>query len=181
MLDRFKPLNLICVTTVMTLAACQAETSKPAIEKPVINAAAPSNERQKIAPKPSYDFERQLQLCVGAVCKLGDIKKMSMSDYNPALIAEMGLTQMDTLESARQKIAIFYSGMISSGLGETTEPKLKKLEAQLSSGNQGNLPEYDIIIRTEGMSNGARVRDWGARIRCAPVAASTPWQKSPCK
>lgn len=179
MIEPSKSIKLILVAATVSLISCQAETSQ-STNQPVAKAPAQQSVPQVQTMKPAYDFERQLQNCVGTICKLGDIKKMSMSDYNPALIAEMGLTQMDTLASARKKITGFYSGMISSGLGETTDPKLKKLEAQLSEGNQGDLPEYDIIIRTEGMSNGAQVRDWGARIRCAPVAASSPWQTTPC-
>ncbi|RKQ69131.1 hypothetical protein DES40_1915 [Litorimonas taeanensis] len=138
-----------------------------------IGASAPST-------LPSYDFERTLQICVGTICKLGATESMKMSDYSANLISTMGLGQSDTLSDARSKLSEFYGGIVSSSLGGTSDPELKLLSAQLSPGTDKNLPEYDVVIRTKGMSNGARVHDWGARIRCAPVMASTPWQKTPC-
>ena len=131
-------------------------------------------------PKPEYDFMRQLRLCDGANCSLLDEQKMMMSDYNADLIASLNLSTSDTFATARQKIKLFYTGMVSSGMGTTTEPSLQLLTAQLSPGRQKLLPEYDIVVRTEGAGNGASVRDWGARIRCAPVKPDTQWQTSPC-
>ena len=129
---------------------------------------------------PLYDFERVLRTCEGAVCSLNPPEKMQMSQYDANLILTIGLSQKDTLTIARDKINEFYAGMVSSSLGSTTDPKLKVLSAQLSPANKKALDEYDIVIRTKGMSNGAQVHDWGARVRCAPVMANTPWQTTSC-
>ncbi|MEP0191197.1 MAG: hypothetical protein ABJP70_11285 [Erythrobacter sp.] len=152
----------------LALAGCSSE-SEPSSE-PVSDQAVQAD----------YDFERQLQSCEGAVCNLLDPEQMKVTDYDPALIAGMELSTDDTLESARAKLNEFYQGMVSSGLGNTTNPDLGLLHAQLSPGNNASLDEYDVFIRTEGQSNSAKVHDWGARVRCAPVAETTPWQTTPC-
>lgn len=158
------------------LVACQADNPSAKNHDP-----ASRSEVSAPAILPAYDFERNLQVCVGTICKLGTAEKMKMSDYSADLINGMRLSQSDTLSDARNKLAQFYGGMVSSSLGGTTDPKLKLLSAQLSPGTEKNLPEYDVVIRTKGISNGARVHDWGARIRCAPITANTPWQSTPCR
>ena len=179
-------LKFALVTTVASLAACQEKspTQNPKVKNTGESVPPTSPQLQKTpisVLKPAYDFERQLQICVGAVCRLDDPKQLSMSDYNPVLIAELDLSQTDTLASARGKISAFYAGIVSSGMNVTTDPKLGLLSAQLKPGNQSNLHEYDIVVRTEGMDNGAHVHDWGARIRCAPVTKSSLWQTAHCK
>ncbi len=173
--------RLFCITLISTiiLAGCRNDiNSEPT--KTATNSPSQATRSQNPLPKPAYDFERQLKSCVLAVCELLPTEKMKTSDYNPALIENMGLSQQDTLADARKKLNSFYTGMVSTGLGGTTNPELNVIHAQLSPGNNKNLDEYDIFIRTEGASNGAKVHDWGARIRCAPVTAASPWQTSQC-
>jgi len=176
-----RKLSFIVFGAASFLAACNVETSS---NVPLESTAKPIETAEKsktiIASKPDYDFERQLKNCVLAVCKLDITEKMKVSDYSPELISDMDLSQADTLATARQKINSYYSGMVSSGLGGTTDPSLKVLKAQLSPATNKSLPEYDIFIRTKGMDNGAQVHDWGARIRCGPVMANSQWQTKLC-
>lgn len=97
MLEFSKILKLIVAATTVSLTACQAETPPSSQAQPTEKIIAQETAPQIQAVKPTYGFERQLKNCVDTVCKSGDIKKMSMSDYNPALISKIGLTKMDTL------------------------------------------------------------------------------------
>ncbi len=125
-------------------------------------------------------FERQLQACEQTICKMLPPQPKRMSDYSEALIEGLGLTTDDTLADARRKVQGFYPGMKSVGLGNAAISGTGLLVAQLSPGLNGNLDEYDIVIVTDGSHNGAVVRSWGARIKCAPVSADTPWQTDAC-
>lgn len=158
-----------------TLIACAILVGCSAEENAATSEPAPEQTAQ-----PDYDFERQLQSCERAVCNLLDPEQMKVTDYEPALIATIGLSTDDTLQSARDKIKASYSGMVSSGLGNTTNPDLGLLHAQLSPGTDASLDEYEVFVRTEGLSNDAKVKDWGARVRCAPVTDATAWQTTPC-
>lgn len=153
------------------LAGCSSEEE-------ATTKSAPDQTEQ--TAQPDYDFERQLQSCEGNSCDLLDPEQMKVSDYDPALISGMGLSTDDTLESARGKLKEFYPGSVSSGIGNTTNPDVGLLHAQLSPGNDASLDEYEVFVRTEGLSNSAKVLDWGARVRCAPVSESTAWQTTPC-
>ncbi len=128
----------------------------------------------------TYDFERQLQSCRGTICRMLPPEKMQMTQYSKELMSFVNLTQTDNLAEARQKVKGAYSGMASMGIDITTTPGVKLLSVQLSPGLNVDLPEYDIAILTNGSSNGAQIRDWGARIRCAPVVETTSWQTEPC-
>lgn len=153
----------------------------------VISGCGPTTSGKVVEPgsvkleRPAHDFERTLSACIDFDCQQLPTEKRMMSDYSPSLIQDIGLSQTDTLAEAREKIEAFKKTRIySSAIGSTTDPKFGFLGAHMSPGPDTHLHEYDIVVRTKGRSNGAQVRDWGARIRCAPVTVSTPWQKTPC-
>lgn len=130
---------------------------------------------------PNYDFERRLSSCINFHCQQLPTEKRLMSEYSPDLISEVGISQADTLTDAKEKIEAFKKTRIySSTIGNTTDPELGLLAAQISPGPDKEFAEYDIVVRAFGQHNGAKVKDWGARIRCAPVTQTTPWQKTPC-
>ena len=152
------------------LSACGQEAPKPEVVKKSIP-----------IERPNYDFERTLSVCVAFNCKQGSTLQHSMSEYSANLIKDIGLHNSDTLASAREKITSFNNTRIfSTTIGETTDTALSMLAAHLSPGPDTHLAEYDIIVRTYGGDNAAKVKDWGARIRCAPVVSSTVWQTEPC-
>lgn len=171
----------------LSLIACQSDISADetyegqAETNP--SALVPSqSSRQDIQSngQATYDFERQLQSCRGTICKMLPPEKMQMNQYSQKLMSFVNLSQADNLAEARQKVKGAYSGIVSMGLDTTPTPGVKLLSVQLSPGLNADLPEYDIVIRTNGSFNGAQIQDWGARIRCAPVVETTSWQTEPC-
>lgn len=153
----------------------------------VITSCTPSDTEQAVKPenvkieRPNYDFERALSTCIDFNCQQLPTEKQVMSNYNSDLMLAIGLSQTDTLAEAREKIKAFKKTRIySSTIGSTTDPELGFLAAQMSPGPDKEFAEYDIVVRTFGRHNEAKIKDWGARIRCAPVKPTTIWQREPC-
>lgn len=42
-----------------------------------------------------------------------------------------------------------------------------------------NQNEYDYFIKYDGQSK--LIKDWGVRVKCAPMKPTTPWQTTPCQ
>lgn len=176
----------VLVIMSLILAACNrpgADNTEPERATSPVSLPLPNARvvEPSLAQKPAFDFERQLNECIIAMCKPLAMEKMKVADYEPDLLASAGISRDDTLASARDKLNLFYPGMVSMSIKPTTNARLKVLQVQLSPGTLENLPEYDVFIRTTGMSNSAKVQDWGARIRCAPVTETTPWQTMSCE
>lgn len=185
MFQQTRFLRALSLSAVMGLAACsqQSETAAPQPQATPQSVKADRNvtAAPTASPKPDYDFERQLRLCAGAICELLLPEKMKVTDFNSDIISDLRLSKDDTLAAVREKFSLFYSGMISSGLTDTTDANLKVFHAQLIPANRPELNEYEVFVRFDGMSNTSKLHDWGARIRCAPVTDSTPWHVTACE
>ncbi len=161
----FKLLNIVLIVSALGLSACWGDDEdKGANVRPA----------QKI--KHDYDFLRTLKInCDDFPCAEGSQVKMKMSDYNSDLLDFMGLSIGDDMETVRNK---FDKNRYRSAFESLSSVHDKTyILKQLADFNNPNKNHYDIFVRFD---DSEKAIEWGARVRCAPVTETTPWQTTPC-
>jgi len=161
-------------TPSMSVLLCNADYS----DAPVIWAAMsePSDESE-------YDFKQSYsKYCVDKTCEgIANSFFQKYSDYSSDLLTEFGVSTDWERFQVKQRLGLVYSGVVAmNNFGNREHPTDHIYTGILSPNGNPDLHEYKFYIRMQGDSGFDKIKDWGARVRCAPVNPSTPFQTTPC-
>lgn len=128
-------------------------------------------------PEPDFLFERQWYECVDGDCERSSNKrKFTADEFSRDLIDWVDLSGPIGSNDFVKKLMDSYDGDQRGEYGSASVFPVSYGILHLHPDGT-SLNEYEIyhIQRNEN-----EVLDWGARVRCAPVTATTPWQTTPC-
>jgi len=166
---------VIGVTALLSLSACGESETATEDAKP---ASRQSVAQKPDLPKPDYLLERHGYDCMQAECTFRKTpKKYRVEEFGKSIPDWIDLAQGMSTKGLRGAIQKDFKGRKSAGMGNTTTRNIMYDFIHLRPHLNIKTPEYEIYF-TYGMDG--KLIDWGGRVRCMPVTATTPWQITPC-
>lgn len=128
-------------------------------------------------PEPDYLFERQWFECGTGDCKRTTQKvKFRADDFSQSLIDWVDLSGPISPYDFGKKLMDSYDGEIRGEHGSARKYPASYNIAHMHPEGNTTLNEYEVYY----LARNQEVYEWGARVRCAPVTETTPWQTTPC-